>query len=395
MIPVRVRHLMRQIMFTEPKIVTTNDLAYRSYIQFTFNGNRYREYNGKKLELKINPNRVANLKEKSRLLAKLLFEFKKALETGWNPTLLKLAVIVPIPEPSVSIEAAFKEFEFHKLNSPYSHIYKREIKNLVKQFLDFLTIEEKADDIGNLKANRVEDFLNQFKASATLYMNKRRTLGVFMAEFIRKKYISTNLAKVTPRIKTKASLHKIYTKEQLTAILHFLKNNSNELYLCCLLSYGCLLRPHQEIRFLKRKHFNDDLTTISLSGFENKSSRVRVVGIPDFVRKVLTERLTSISNPDSNIFSLNPEPYNEYYFSMNWTRLRKAMLNEGLLQTDQTIYSFRHTAAVDIFSRTKDLHILQQLLGHSTMIVTLKYLRGLGELNSQQLKDALPVLELI
>ena len=71
------------------------------------------------------------------------------------------------------------------------------------------------------------------------------------------------------------------------------------------------------------------------------------------------------------------------------------MYTQGILQKDQTIYSFRHTAAVDVYNRTKDIHIIQQLMGHSTMIVTLNYLRGLGELNSQQLKDALPVLEFI
>ena len=41
---------------------------------------------------------------------------------------------------------------------------------------------------------------------------------------------------------------------------------NKNLHLCCLLTYCCLLRPHQEIRQLKWSDFSEDLTTISLSG---------------------------------------------------------------------------------------------------------------------------------
>jgi hypothetical protein len=42
--------------------------------------------------------------------------------------------------------------------------------------------------------------------------------------------------------------------------------------------------------------------------------------------------------------------------------------------------------------KTKDLHILQQLLGHSDMIVTLKYLRGLAAIKNDDLKAVMPTL---
>lgn len=380
-------------MFTEPKIITKNDLNYRSYIQFSFNGKRYREYNGKKLELKINPNRAKTLKEKNRLLGTLLYEFKKALDNNWNPTEIEMASVTPLKEPELTVVEAFEQYEAHKLSCPYSPLYKRQLTSVSTQFLEFLSPAEKNGKIKNMNPLSAERFLNQFKSTATHYMNKRRALGVFMAEFVRKKYIETNYAKATPRLKTKATLHKTYTKEQLAALLGYLKNTNFELYLCCLISYGCLLRPHHEIRYLKKKHFNEDYTQIALSGFENKSARVRVVGVPEYVRKAIKERLDQISNPDANIFSLTVEPYNKYYFNLNWTRAKQNLVSEGLLQPDQTIYSFRHTAAVDVYTRTKDLHIVQQLMGHSTMVVTLKYLRSLGEINVQQLMAVLPVLE--
>jgi integrase len=380
-------------MYTEPKIVTSKDLKIRSYVIYYKDGIRHREYNGNRLNLKISPNKATTIKERNKELNRLLYEITKALEFGFNPT----SVINTEPirvEIIKTTDEAFKEVEAEKLRSPLSDKYKREIKSVVNHFLNFLTVDEKAASIKNLKQQKVEAFLNQFKATSTYYMSRRRLLGVFFSEFIRNNYIDANLSKAAPRLKTKAALHKIYTKDQLTAILQFLKSANTDLYLCCLLTYSCMLRPHQEIRLLKRKHFDDNFSTISLSGTENKSARVRVVSIPDYLQRIIRGRLSSVSDPETNIFTFNTTSYNEYYFNMVWTRIKPDMLKMGLLNKEQTIYSFRHTAAVDVYNRTKDIHIIQQLLGHSTMIVTLKYLRGLGELNSQQLKDVLPVLEL-
>jgi integrase len=63
-----------------------------------------------------------------------------------------------------------------------------------------------------------------------------------------------------------------------------------------------------------------------------------------------------------------------------------------LIYEQQTIYSFRHTAAIEVYRKTKDVYLLQKLLGHSNIIVTLKYLRSLGEFNSEELRDAAPQL---
>ena len=43
------------------------------------------------------------------------------------------------------------------------------------------------------------------------------------------------------------------------------------------MTYGCLLRPHREIRELTWSDFSDDLTYIHLSGNRNKSGRNRIL----------------------------------------------------------------------------------------------------------------------
>jgi integrase len=44
---------------------------------------------------------------------------------------------------------------------------------------------------------------------------------------------------------------------------------------------------------------------------------------------------------------------------------------------DITLYSFRHTGAIEIFKRTGSIHKLQRAMAHSSLNVSLTYLRGL------------------
>lgn len=372
-------------MNTEPKIIFTETIESRSYVSFYFKGKRFREYNGNRLNLAIHPNRAFNIAERDKLLYELQYEIRKALENGWDPINIKIV------EKSKSASEVLQEIIEEKELSSISWSYKRDLKSIHKKLLVFLTEAELSNDLSGITTQRLNQFLNQFDTTGTNYMNKRRALGVIFSLAVAKGYIHTNPILKTLKKKAKATLHKIYTEAQIKDILNFLKETYPNLHLCCLLTYGCLLRPHEESRLLRRNHFNEDITQIRLSGNENKSGRIRTVHIPNYVREALIERDIQSLLPYHNIISRSEAPYNVSYFSLQWSRA-KLKMKKGILEQDQTIYSFRHSAAVNIYKKTKDIHILQQLLGHSNMIVTLKYLRGLGQLNLEEQKQYMPEL---
>ena len=174
----------------------------------------------------------------------------------------------------------------------------------------------------------------------------------------------------TTKLKSKKQNEKLHKPiKDISCLLNLIKEFNYNLYLCCLLTYGCLLRPHREIRLLKWKDFSDDLSTISISGDRVKSKRNRIVPVPKYIREILVKK-----GLEDNIFSGTTTPYNNDYFKTVFRRFKRAFpsVDKGI-----TIYSFRHSGAIEIFKRTGSLTKLQKAMGHSSLNVSLTYLRGL------------------
>jgi integrase len=85
-----------------------------------------------------------------------------------------------------------------------------------------------------------------------------------------------------------------------------------------------------------------------------------------------------------NIFSGKEEPFAPDYFKGLWSRFKR---RSKLLEENQTLYSFRHTGAIDVYKRTGSIEKLKAAMGHSNILVSLTYLRGLdvAELNEEDM----------
>lgn len=380
--------------YTEPEIITTDDLKHRSYVTFYFKGERQREYNAKCINQLINPNRARTLDEKQTLLKKLQFEIHKALDSNsypYLPALNKDNVTLKLPQKDTRVIRLMFDAIRIKLKSNLSKTYKRDLKSVYRQFRDYMFIAEKDGNINDISVARIELFLAQFGSSGTYYMNKRRNLSVILSLSAKLIDKPTNIVKQTSWRKQKSKLHVAYDRSQLRPLLGHIKVKYPNLYICCLITYGSWLRPHEEIRLLTKADFKKDNTEIHLTGGDNKGGKVRVVYIPEYIQAELNPILSKLRFND-NIFTRMRNPFNESYFNTQWSRAWEEMFRLGLVREHQTIYSFRHTAAVELYRKTKDVYLIQKLLGHSSITVTLKYLRSLGEVNTDELKNAAPDL---
>ena len=251
-----------------------------------------------------------------------------------------------------------KEALNRKLREGYSKHYNKALK------LAYLRIEACANH-GIVNEKTIERALEGYENN-TSYNTLRRNMNILCRYAVRLGMESNPVNSIS-RKREKAKLNKPIN--DVPALLKEIRSYNENLYLCCLLTYGCLLRPHREVRELKWSDFTDDLSYIRLSGDRNKSGRNRIVPVPSYVKEKLDRK-----DGHLNIFSGTEQAFHPDYFKGLWSRFKR---RSKLLEANQTLYSFRHTGAIDIYKRTGSIEKLKSVMGHSSLIVSLTYLRGL------------------
>jgi integrase len=245
-----------------------------------------------------------------------------------------------------------------KLDEPLNKAYKRTLQDLASK------LRGELESSGTIPIEFIDSIMLRHNNS-TSFNTVRRHLNVLVNHLYENGF-SIEKSALKPRKQTE-KLHKPIPN--IAEVLQLLKDYNYNLYLCCLFTYGCLLRPHREVRLLKWQDFGEDLSYVSVDGSRVKSKRNRVMPVPDYIRKELV-----MGNANDNIFSNTPIEFNEDYFKTLWSRFKKKCPEIG---KHTTIYSFRHSGAIEIFKRTGSLHKLQRAMGHSSLNVSLTYLRGL------------------
>ena len=214
----------------------------------------------------------------------------------------------------------FRKAVKSKLEGDYSNKYKQTLLYLSSEF-------EKTLPCSRITEDSIRGFLTNQPSKAS-YNSVRRHLSALISEAVNLGMDSNPMAKVKAK-KSKANLNKPF--EDVSAILNEIKAFNHNLYLCCIMTYGCLLRPHREVRELTWGDFTADLSYIKLSGSRNKSGRNRIVPVPSYIKELLNK-----GDNNLNIFTGTINAPNPDYFKCIWGRFKKV---SKLLEQDQTLYS--------------------------------------------------------
>lgn len=329
-----------------PKVCKRKDNTF--YIDFKLNEKRYRLFNGNKIGSALNPNTfpLNERRKQANTLAKEVYNFLVSNNNSFVEY-----------KPQTDLEL-FDSLITKKLSEPMSNSYLRTLKTLAN------TIREELVSKGVITSSFIDSISLKYD-NKTSYNTTRRHINVLV------NYLNSNqFAVEKSKLKTKKQVEVLNKPIQnIEETLNEIKSFNYNLYLCCLFTYGCLLRPHQEVRLLKWKDFSDDLTSISLSGDRNKSQRNRIVPVPKYVRDNLDR-----GKDEVNIFSGDKIAFNEYYFKTLWKRFKRVNSN---VDKDVTIYSFRHSGAINVYKKSNSIQLLKEVMGHSDVKVSLTYLRGL------------------
>lgn len=350
----------------------------RGYVEFSMKGRRCRYANGDVIGVDIKPNSKW-IDNREIALTELKLAFHSALQNGWEPDQS------PVRHQVEKLKTVLRRRLQEKISlGGYSAHYLRDLNAVVcrwgvysQQFkLDALNLHE-------VKQQHLKDFIHHSSDGEAARRNLLRNLSALLRDEFFLNHVTDPFKGI--RLSKKAQvLHKPY--ENVENILLDILKFDKRLFLCCLMTYGLLLRPHREIRCLKWSDFSDNLSTLALSGRRTKGKRNRQIPVNQSITNFIT---TEYPNrvPHFNIFTGTSKPYNPDFFKGLWTKYKRKSF---LVGPDQTLYSFRHAGAIDVYKKTKSLETLRILMGHSSLLVTLTYLRGLKE--SEISQNDLPCL---
>ena len=246
--------------------------ANRVYVIFYQNNKRYRLFNGAKINSEIYPNSYP-ISERLRIGKLLAAEIYQFLLSGLKLEQLKVSKLI---KPNMTD----RDYLTVALNNKLKENYTKKYKEMLQFIFNKLVKELKDSPIQPLHIERILDKYN----SESSYNTYRLRLGSLINE-ARKIGMTSNPMQRIKSKRTNAQMHKPF--DNINEILEDIKAYNKQLYLCCLMTYGCLLRPHREIRELTWSDFSDDLKYIHLSGNRNKSGRNRIVPVPSYVREFL------------------------------------------------------------------------------------------------------------
>ena len=362
-----------------PRIVERSKNLFA--VEFWFKKSRYRFSTAKPLGKDLNPNRnpIEERAEQARVLCAL---YTLSISKGWRPQQINSRLNKTLD----CVELAKQGLQ-RKTSQSLSKRYLRDLQRtcaLWLKYCDYSGIQDTL--IQELSILHFREFLVWSSVPNASIPNLKRNLSALLVEEAQTYgvYLPLKQIKVPKSIPT---LHK--PLKNIAGLLEDIRVFNSNLHLCCLMTYGMLLRPHREIRCLNFSDFNNDYTMVSLSASRVKSKRNRVVPVPEYLRELLLQRAAASESRDGNIFTLSSHAFNNDYFKTLWSRYKS---QTALLSEDQTLYSFRHTGAIRVFEKSGSLATLQSAMGHSNMNASLTYLRGL-EVKQLNVED-MPTLKL-
>ena len=335
----------------------------RSFIEISYIGSPKRErvYNGSIIGLHIYPNRHKGT-ERLRQLEILRDELTTCMMKGWKPSDGKYERV----QDQVLIQVL--NSVLLKLKESYTKHHIDSLNLTLGRFKNFLTSKQMF--VSALTVKHIKDFLNTFN-SPSQYNRNRKHLSILL----NKADILLITPHSVPKLKEKKNIPTPFTIDELKTLFDWLKTKDFELYLCAKIMYYSLLRPHQEIRKLKKAYIKDNHISVP-QGF-TKNGKGRKIPINTLLLEEI-ERYSYNIPEECNLWSQMNKEYDRNFFLMKWKRLKPLMLSENIIRDSHKLYSVRHSAAVNLYNKTQNLQLVSTVMDHSSIRITMDYLKTLN-----------------
>jgi site-specific recombinase XerD len=306
--------------------------------------------------------RGLSIAEKDIYYRTLLSKVIVKLAEGWMPE--------SIDKPKVASDFSFKEAAAELEKFIPKADYGDKHKYSMLWYLKSLKQAYSGSQLNDITTASLTAFImKRHTGSNTSYNTARRYYRGIFNLFQQLGYMDFNPVSDIKAKRAESTINAAFTPKELTALFEYLKVTDLILYRVAILMYTTFLRPHQEIRLLKAKFFNFEAKQLILPPRYTKNGKQTTIPLQSIILEEF-EFVQTLDSEDPIFGNINP-----FYFSTKWG---KKVRDIYPLKENQTLYSIRHTAAVETYKRTKDVALIQRLMHHSSMEVTIGYLRSLN-----------------
>ncbi|OAD42567.1 tyrosine-type recombinase/integrase [Polaribacter atrinae] len=300
-------------------------------------------------------NRIETIKERTRAIKNLRTAVQNLLERGYSPF------------------EYFPENVFIRYLET-SNLYHKNINDITKRHIILFL-----NNLGKDKNKPVNP------ATRNTY---RKIISSLFNQLVADDIINKNFVESIPKLVSKPKKNIPFRKKEMKTIKEYLLEHDPYLYLFIkFVMYG-FLRPVEVCR-IKIKDINIDRNTISVQS-KTEDATANTVFLTKQLKDTITEMEIQKFNSEFHLFSSKLKPsiwvaddtVKRTYFGRRFAKVKKALS----FDENYGIYSFRHTAAIDIFTTYKqqgltDLeakHKMLPITRHKSIDSLNKYLRDIG-----------------
>ena len=260
------------------------------------------------------------------------------------------------------------------IQNPITEQKRHSIENTYNEYLELCKTQNLSKDVlyakarlrtylKSVKINYIEDIkqetINKLvnthqKETANKHL---RNLKAYLNFCIKKRYFKRDDYETINFLMTKHNVREVVILEDdYKILLSNAKDDDFRLYMMTLWETGC--RPN-EIVPLKKSDIDFDKGIVKV--FQTKTKKYKTV--------YLTDELLTIFDSIQTEYIFNAYDKHKAFYG----RIFKKLRNDLDMNKEYCLYAFRHSFGTRMLNKTKDIHLVSKLLGHSDISITAKH----------------------
>jgi integrase len=318
--------------------------------------------------------------QKIKIANEIITKINEKLSAGWNPFI----------ENSVFFNLKSRQNQFNFSDSSVNYFFEKWLidhkkdlrhksyktyESKIRIFCQFLQ-EKNIKNIAALNSNIMVQFFSKLKIEkSNATYNSYHTI---LKMILNNDALFENVKKLKKESKPAARL----TDADLTTLFTYLKNHDPLLLMFCRFIFYCFIRPHSELRHLKRHWIDFNKLSVLIPANISKNHRAAILPIPlnDFAAQI--EEIKD-RHPDDYIFSENS---NQLCSANYWARRFNQVKDKINLPSNVTLYSLKHTGAIKLLETGASVMDIKMQMRHHSLDQTYEYLRQMQVLENDRIR---------